>query len=129
MLRYVTRYGDLWKPADELHAMQLVLNEKNAEFFEASGLQQAKEVLCPLIERTDVVLDLGCGIGRVARYVAECCRVLWAVDAARERARKRAAGGRPAFSPRPRTLHSPSEVLSGLTREIRDLCPLRRGRA
>jgi ubiquinone/menaquinone biosynthesis C-methylase UbiE len=77
----VTRYGDLWKPADEPQAMQLVLNENDAEVFEESGRRQARSLLCPLIERSDVVLDLGCGIGRVARYVAECCRILWAVDA------------------------------------------------
>jgi ubiquinone/menaquinone biosynthesis C-methylase UbiE len=81
MLRRVTRYGDFWKPADELQAMQLVLNETDAELFETSGRQQATNLLCPMIEPSDIVLDLGCGIGRVARYVTECCRVLWAVDA------------------------------------------------
>lgn len=81
MRRHVTRYGDLWQPADELQAMQLVLNESDAERFEASGREQARGQLCPLIEPSDVVLDLGCGIGRVARYVSECCRILWAVDA------------------------------------------------
>jgi ubiquinone/menaquinone biosynthesis C-methylase UbiE len=77
----MTRYGDLWKPADELQAMQLVLDESDADRFEASGREQASRVLWPLIEPSDVVLDLGCGIGRVARYVSECCRILWAVDA------------------------------------------------
>jgi ubiquinone/menaquinone biosynthesis C-methylase UbiE len=33
-----------------------------------------------LFRPTDTVLDLGCGIGRVARYVAPLCRELWAVD-------------------------------------------------
>jgi ubiquinone/menaquinone biosynthesis C-methylase UbiE len=61
--------------------MQLVLNETDPEVFEESGLRQAEDLLCPRIRRTDVVLDLGCGIGRVARYVARCCERLWAVDA------------------------------------------------
>jgi ubiquinone/menaquinone biosynthesis C-methylase UbiE len=73
-------YGDLWQPDDEEQAMQLVLNETDPEVFEASGQRQADD-LCPRIRSTDTVMDLGCGIGRVARYVARCCDSLWAVDA------------------------------------------------
>jgi ubiquinone/menaquinone biosynthesis C-methylase UbiE len=75
------KYGDLWQPDDDEQAMQLVLNETDPDIFEASGLQQADELLGPRIRRTDVVMDLGCGIGRVARYVARYCASLWAVDA------------------------------------------------
>ena len=75
------KYGDLWQPDDEKQAMQLVLNETDPDLFEASGRRQAEDLLCPRIRRTDVVMDLGCGIGRVARYVARCCGTLWAVDA------------------------------------------------
>jgi ubiquinone/menaquinone biosynthesis C-methylase UbiE len=75
------KYGDLWQPDDDEQAMQLVLNETNPDVFEASGQQQADELLGPRIRRTDVVMDLGCGIGRVARYVARYCASLWAVDA------------------------------------------------
>ena len=88
-------YGDLWQPGDETQAMQLVLNESDPDIFEASGRRQAEEVLCPRIAATDVVLDLGCGIGRVARYVAGCCGRLWAVDASERMlslARERLAG-------------------------------------
>jgi ubiquinone/menaquinone biosynthesis C-methylase UbiE len=75
------RYGDLWNPSDEEQAMQLVLNETDPDVFEETGLRQAEDLLCPRIGGTDVVMDLGCGIGRVARYVARCCDSLWAVDA------------------------------------------------
>jgi ubiquinone/menaquinone biosynthesis C-methylase UbiE len=75
------KYGDLWQPDDDEQAMQLVLNETDPDIFEASGLQQADELLGPRIRCTDVVMDLGCGIGRVARYVARYCASLWAVDA------------------------------------------------
>jgi ubiquinone/menaquinone biosynthesis C-methylase UbiE len=75
------KYGDLWQPGDEEQAMQLVLNETDPDVFEASGRRQAEDLLCPRIRGTDVVMDLGCGIGRVARYVAQCCGRLWAVDA------------------------------------------------
>jgi ubiquinone/menaquinone biosynthesis C-methylase UbiE len=75
--------------------MQLVLNESDPEVFEASGLRQAEDVLCPRIGPDDIVMDLGCGIGHVARYVAKCCSRLWAVDASERMlslARERLAG-------------------------------------
>ena len=75
------RYGDLWQPGDEQQAMQLVLNETDPDVFETSGRRQAEDLLCPRIDGANVVMDLGCGIGRVARYVAGCCGTLWAVDA------------------------------------------------
>ena len=73
-------YGELWRPRDEDEARNLILNTRDAEAFELSGRQQA-EALCRLIRPEDTVLDLGCGVGRVARYVASCCGTLWAVDA------------------------------------------------
>lgn len=79
-------YGSLWSPADEHQARALILNETDPEVFESSGKRQAEEVIRPLLREgdVDVVLDLGCGIGRVARYVAPMCRRLWAVDASDE---------------------------------------------
>jgi ubiquinone/menaquinone biosynthesis C-methylase UbiE len=67
-----------------MDAMGLILNETDREVFEASGRTQADEILRPLIEPEDTVLDLGCWIGRVARYVAPWCGRLWAVDASPE---------------------------------------------
>jgi ubiquinone/menaquinone biosynthesis C-methylase UbiE len=73
-------YGELWCPKDESDARQLILNDADAEAFEQSGRVDA-ERLAPLIRPENVVLDLGCGIGRVARYVSPLCKTLWAVDA------------------------------------------------
>lgn len=73
-------YRGFWTPSDETDAMGLILNETDAAKFEESGRRDAEEVLGPLIRPSDTVLDLGCGIGRVARYVAPLCRELWAVD-------------------------------------------------
>lgn len=91
-----TGYGDLWSPTDETQARALILNETDPEVFEASGRRQAEDVIAPLLgSPSDVVLDLGCGIGRVARYVAPRCATLWAVDASAEmlaHARRRLAG-------------------------------------
>ena len=90
-----TPYGALWRPRTKKEAMGLILNEKDSAAFESSGRKQAEETVCPLVGPTDTVLDLGCGIGRVARYVAACCGTLWAVDASErmlELARERMNG-------------------------------------
>jgi ubiquinone/menaquinone biosynthesis C-methylase UbiE len=86
-------YGANWVPGDESEAMDQILNNRDPDEFEAAGRRDAARI-GELIKPTDVVLDLGCGIGRVARYVAPLCREIWAVDASEtmlEYARKRLA--------------------------------------
>src|SRR5438094_945805 len=73
-------YGSIWVPQDETEAMDQILNVSDPVAFEAAGRFDADR-LSPFIEPTDTVLDLGCGIGRVTRYVAPLCREIWAVDA------------------------------------------------
>jgi ubiquinone/menaquinone biosynthesis C-methylase UbiE len=73
-------YGGLWRPRDDDEARRLILNDGDPAAFERAGRADA-ERLAELFGPDDVVLDLGCGIGRVARYVAPGCRELWAVDA------------------------------------------------
>ena len=87
-------YGQLWDPRDETEAMRLILNNADPEVFEATGRENADQ-LSRLIGASDTVLDLGCGIGRVARYVAPRCNLLWAVDASEKMltmARRRLVG-------------------------------------
>jgi ubiquinone/menaquinone biosynthesis C-methylase UbiE len=86
-------YGTRWVPRDESEAMDQILNNRDPEEFEAAGRRDAATI-GELIEPTDTVLDLGCGIGRVTRYVAPLCREIWAVDASAtmlEYAKKRLA--------------------------------------
>ena len=74
------RYGGLWSPPDVAEARQLILTRTDPGFFERTA-RDDDETLAPWIKPDDTVLDLGCGIGRVALYVAPRCRLLWAVDA------------------------------------------------
>jgi ubiquinone/menaquinone biosynthesis C-methylase UbiE len=73
------KYGSLWSPGDETEAMDQILNIEDPEAFEAAGRFDA-ERLAPLIRPDDTVVDVGCGIGRVTRYVAPLCRQIWGVD-------------------------------------------------
>jgi ubiquinone/menaquinone biosynthesis C-methylase UbiE len=87
-------YGAMWQPQDEEQARRLIFNDPDPENFERSGQADA-ERLAPLIGPSDTVLDLGCGIGRVVRYVAPSCETIWAVDASETMlgyARSRLAG-------------------------------------
>jgi SAM-dependent methyltransferase len=75
----LSRRVDPWASLDEAEARAIVLNERDPDAFEDAGRRQAERLL-PLLTPDAVVMDLGCGIGRVARHVAPHCRTLWAVD-------------------------------------------------
>ena len=74
------RYGALWDPPATADAMSLILNTTDVEAFETTGRADA-ERLAVHVPSGGTALDLGCGIGRVARYLAPHCGLLWAVDA------------------------------------------------
>ncbi len=73
-----TRYG--WAPQTEQDARLEIIDSEDKEFFEESGRRDAERLL-PFLEPGFAVLDLGCGIGRIAMYMAPHCQTLWAVDA------------------------------------------------
>jgi ubiquinone/menaquinone biosynthesis C-methylase UbiE len=88
------RYGRLWDPPADRDAMALILNTTDTEEFERTGRADA-ERLAAYVPTAGTALDVGCGIGRVARYLAPRCGTLWAVDASPrmlELARTRLAG-------------------------------------
>lgn len=74
------RYAGHWNPADESSAFLQIFNTDDPDSFEEGGRWDL-ERLRPWFDKDSTVLDLGCGIGRVARYVAPECALLWAVDA------------------------------------------------
>jgi ubiquinone/menaquinone biosynthesis C-methylase UbiE len=73
-------YGSWWRPETKAAAMSQIYNTSNPDAFEDGGEIDAKW-LASHYDATSTVLDLGCGIGRVARLVAPQCHALWAVDA------------------------------------------------
>lgn len=78
------RYGLFWRPADVAAAMRSILSNDDAELFEESGRAQAEALTTFLPSEDATVVDLGCGIGRVARYLAPRCKLLWGVDVSSE---------------------------------------------
>ncbi len=77
------RYSGLWNPADETAALLQIFNTDDPDSFEEGGRWDLDR-LRPFFDKDSTVLDLGCGIGRVARYVAPECSLLWAVDASQK---------------------------------------------
>lgn len=74
-----SRYAGSWNPPNVERAIAQIYNTTDFASFEAGGRLDYGR-LEPYLRPSDCVLDLGCGIGRVAFYVAERCRALWAVD-------------------------------------------------
>jgi SAM-dependent methyltransferase len=73
-------YDTHWDPTTVSDAMKLIVLSDDEGFFDASGKEVADGIL-PLLAAGDLaVLDLGCGIGRIAQYVAPHCKVLLAAD-------------------------------------------------
>jgi ubiquinone/menaquinone biosynthesis C-methylase UbiE len=73
-------YGQYWQPHANTDAMLQIYNTDNPASFEEGGRIDADR-LSPYFDASSTVLDLGCGSGRVARYIAPFCATLWAVDA------------------------------------------------
>lgn len=75
----VLHYAPLWDPSTELEAIRQIYNTESRETFDEGG-QLDFQRLSRWFGEASTVLDLGCGIGRVARYVAPRCAKFWAVD-------------------------------------------------
>lgn len=74
-----SRYRPLWQPHDVPAAMRSILSD-DVDYFDFSGRETADLITTLIPSPEAVVVDLGCGIGRVARHLAPKCGLLWAVD-------------------------------------------------
>jgi SAM-dependent methyltransferase len=87
-------YKGAWNAAARQGAEDAVLTGATEERFEFAGRTDA-DLVGRYLRGGDVVLNLGCGVGRVDRYLAPKVAELWAVDVSDEmirRARERLAG-------------------------------------
>ena len=72
-------YGFYWDLKSLTQAKAMASIAPISEFWQAGEVIAAS--LAPYIGRDAVVLDFGCGIGRIARFIAPQCREIWCVDA------------------------------------------------
>lgn len=87
-------YKTAWDEAARAGAKDAVLTGATEDHFEFTGRKDA-ELVGRYAGGGDSVLNIGCGVGRVERYLAPMVRELWAVDVSGEmlrRARQRLAG-------------------------------------
>ncbi len=90
----VEDYKSVWNRLAEKDAVDAIFTGADGEVFESSGEADAAR-LRPLAGPRARVLNIGCGIGRVDRYLAPSVGELWGVDISGEmiaRARERLAG-------------------------------------
>jgi ubiquinone/menaquinone biosynthesis C-methylase UbiE len=88
-------YARHWDPVTVSDAMRLIVVDDDEGFFASSGREAAAAILELVPEQGAVALDLGCGIGRIAQFVAPRCQELWLADISPrmlEMARERLAG-------------------------------------
>lgn len=88
-------YKAAWNSAARADAHDAILTGATPEQFEESGRGDAERVRRWLRGQGDAVLNIGCGVGRVERYLAPLVGEMWAVDVSGEmlrRARKRLEG-------------------------------------
>jgi SAM-dependent methyltransferase len=88
-------YKSAWNQAARGDAQDAILTGSTSETFESTGQSDAKMVRRFLRGANAVVLNIGCGVGRVERYLAPEVGELHAVDVSSEmiaRARERLAG-------------------------------------
>ena len=87
-------YKAAWDAAASAGAEDAILTGASADFFEFAGEKDAA-IVRRYLRGGEAVLNIGCGVGRVERYLAPDVRELWAVDVSGEmirRARERLAG-------------------------------------
>jgi ubiquinone/menaquinone biosynthesis C-methylase UbiE len=87
-------YKGVWDSLAQADAENAIITGAASDTFEAWGRGDAERLL-PFVTATARVLDIGCGVGRVERYLAPHVGELWGVDISGEmirRAHQRLAG-------------------------------------
>jgi SAM-dependent methyltransferase len=84
-------YKAAWNEAARANAQDAVLTGSSPEYFESTARNDAARIQRHL-RGGEVVLNIGCGIGRVDLYIAPLVKEIWAIDVSGEmlaRARER----------------------------------------
>lgn len=78
-------YWDTIASTSDADARDAVLSGfRSKRAFDLAGQEDALHLLLPFVQPTDVVLDFGCGLGRLLKWVAPNCRTAIGVDVSKE---------------------------------------------
>jgi SAM-dependent methyltransferase len=73
--RAAVRYWNAVASGSESEARDAILcGFRSWKRFDAAGLEDAAHLVLPFVDDHSVVLDVGCGIGRILKWVAPACR-------------------------------------------------------
>ena len=76
-------YAEFWEQSARTDALTAIADNSDEQTFEESGRGDALAVL-DLAPAQPVVLEIGCGIGRVLQHLADGCREVHGIDISRE---------------------------------------------
>ena len=76
-------YADFWERSAQTDAITAIADSTDEQSFEESGRVDARAVL-DLAPPQPVVLEIGCGIGRVLQHLADGCREVHGIDISRQ---------------------------------------------
>ena len=63
---------------------------RDATAFDEAGREDAAHLVLPFVAPTDVVMDVGCGLGRLLKWVAPACKHVIGLDVSEEMLKKAA---------------------------------------
>ena len=87
-------HNKTWDQMARTSALYAIYATEDQQKFERGGIEDA-QLIAQWVTSDSIVLDVGCGIGRIEKYLAPYCRELHSVDVSREmlaQARARLAG-------------------------------------
>ena len=80
-------YGNLWKPKTFEHAKQLILSSDGStpttDFFEGAGKLDG-EILSSFVNENFQIVDYGCGVGRVAKFLSKKVKAVYGIDVSKQ---------------------------------------------
>jgi ubiquinone/menaquinone biosynthesis C-methylase UbiE len=119
MSKQTNDYKSTWNGEARRDAHDAILTGATPESFESTGQSDA-DLVAKYVRPGDAVLNIGCGVGRVEKYLAPRVREMWAIDVSGEMIRR--AGKRLAGLPNVRLREVGNrEFLSGFGAETMDL--------
>lgn len=77
-------YREVWNESAKTDVINAICHKHSVEDFEKAGKHTVNEIIMPVMPKNPVALDLGCGIGRIEKYLASHCKELYAVDVSDE---------------------------------------------